>query len=176
MPRKVTKVSGMTPLQALIVNTMKRRGWDAPAVESRGVPHSTLHRYLQPTPLSQLPRARVMKMLADALELDVEEVRAAAFETVQGRTEGQAWRAGNHFPIEDGLEVAVMVDRIDRLPITEEQLQQGMGIARRWLHASSENVVSMQLPRRQKRAAAKGRSRGREARNQQDEAAEGSQE
>lgn len=84
MARRVTKVVGMTPLQALVVNRMREQGWEPKDVEKRGVAHATLHRYMQPTPLKGLPRERVMKELAEALTLNYDQVLEAAMATVAG--------------------------------------------------------------------------------------------
>lgn len=73
---------GMSPLQALIVNRMRQRGWSPKQVEDRGVAHATLHRYMNPVELSQPPRKAVLQSLADALELPLAKVQQAAVESV----------------------------------------------------------------------------------------------
>lgn len=73
---------GMSPLQALIINRMRERGWSPKQVEDRGVAHATLHRYMNPVELSQPPRKSVLQSLATALDLPLSRVQQAAVESV----------------------------------------------------------------------------------------------
>lgn len=125
MAKKVTKVHGMTPLQALIDTRMREKGWTPKDVESRGVRHATLHRYMNPVVLKQLPRRSVLEALAAGLELDVADVEQAAIESLTGRP-AHPWRGSLEFERVDGdLDVAIVVERVDRMPISQEDLQRG---------------------------------------------------
>ncbi len=127
MKKQVTKVRGMSPLQALIVERMRVRGWDAKQVEARGVTHATLHRYMNPVHLRQLPRRSVIQALALALEIDESEVREAAVASLTGVMARPEWRAScGPFRVASGLDVTVLVERIDRLSITGEDLEEGL--------------------------------------------------
>lgn len=74
--------SGMSPLQTLILDRMRERGWTPKQVEDRGVSHATLHRYMNPVVLQQPPRKSVLKALADALDLPLSRMERAAVESV----------------------------------------------------------------------------------------------
>src|SRR5689334_804441 len=119
MPRKALRVVGMTPFQALITERMREKGWAPADVEARGVAHSTLHRYMQPTPLLTLPRPAVLNKLAKALDLSVEQLRAAAMETVGGPAGGTAhgyppWRGvQGPYAVRPGLSAWILVERSD---------------------------------------------------------------
>lgn len=84
MAKAGTNAGGMNPLQRLILDRMRERGWTPQDVEARGVTHATLHRYMNPLQLKTLPRQQVLASLAQALELPVEKVRAAAFAAIAG--------------------------------------------------------------------------------------------
>lgn len=131
MARKVTKVPGMTPLQALVLGRMREKQWDAKAVEARGVSHATLHRYMNPVVLRQLPRQRILESLASALDLSVDTVRQAAVESLVGQPEG--WRGSVHLARQGDLDIAIVVERVDRLPITEADLSEGVEAVRAYL-------------------------------------------
>lgn len=165
MPKKVTKVRGITPLQALVVGRMTDKGWDPKTVEDRGVAHATLHRYMNPVELRQLPRRDVLEALARGLQLDVEDVRQAAVESLTGRPSTE-WRGGLELKRQDDLIVGVVVERIDRMPISEEDLQRGLDLAAKALQARSSDYA---------RAASKGKARGRSMREKLDAADEASQ-
>jgi hypothetical protein len=77
----------MNPLQRLIVDTMRRQGWEPKDVEARGVTHATLHRYMNPVTLKAPPKDKVVRQLAEALSLSYDRVWQAAVETV-------GWKAG----------------------------------------------------------------------------------
>lgn len=114
MARRVTKVVGMTPLQALVVNRMREQGWEPKDVEQRGVAHATLHRYMQPTPLKGLPRERVMRELADALTLNYDEVLAAAMATVAGPNGDLASRKSwGPITVTKNVHASLVVERTD---------------------------------------------------------------
>jgi len=125
MPKKVTRVDGMSPLQALITTRMQEKGMDAPAVEARGVKHATLHRYMNPVHLRQLPRAAVLEALAQALELDVEDVRQAAKDSI-GRPEPASWRRTLELFPQGPFDLRVVVSRRDRLPLTDQEFYRGL--------------------------------------------------
>jgi hypothetical protein len=72
----------MYPLQRLVLDQMRDRGWSPKQVEDRGVKHATLHRYMNPLVLRGLPRQESLKQLADALDLDFERVLQAAKDSV----------------------------------------------------------------------------------------------
>lgn len=78
----VAHAPGMSPLQALILNRMRERGWTPKQVEDRGVTHATLHRYMNPVALRQPPRKAVLEQLARALDLPLGRVEQAAVESV----------------------------------------------------------------------------------------------
>ena len=78
----------MSPLQRLVLGRMRERGWDPKTVEERGpVTHATLHRYMNPVVLKQLPRQDVLRSLAAGLDLTYEDVRDAAMASID-------WAAG----------------------------------------------------------------------------------
>jgi hypothetical protein len=77
-----THAAGMSPLQALILDRMRSRGWTPKDVEDRGVAHATLHRYMNPVELKQPPRSSVLQSLASALDLPLARVQRAAVESV----------------------------------------------------------------------------------------------
>lgn len=142
MAKKVTKVRGMTPLQALIRDQMERKGWEPRDVEDRGVKHATLHRYMQPIILKQLPRKSVLLSLAGALSLDVEDVLAAAVASLE-TAKRPPWRDVVEFPpTESGLSVGVLVDRIDRLPVAPEDIEEAKSLVRS--HLAAAEVVAQQ--------------------------------
>ena len=78
MARGDADAAGMSPLQRLILDRMREQGWSPKDVEDRGVKHATLHRYMNPVVLHQLPRRAVVEALADGLRLPVEKVEEAA--------------------------------------------------------------------------------------------------
>lgn len=82
MAERRAHAPGMSPLQALIVNRMRDRGWSPKQVEDRGVAHATLHRYMNPVVLNQPPRKSVLQSLATALDLPLSSVQQAAVESV----------------------------------------------------------------------------------------------
>lgn len=82
MPTRRTHAEGMPPLQALIINTMRERGWSPKQVEDRGVSHATLHRYMNPVELRQPPRKSILRDLATALDLPLSKVERAAVDSV----------------------------------------------------------------------------------------------
>lgn len=82
MAEKGAHAGGMSPLQSLILDRMRERGWSPKDVEERGVKHATLHRYSNPIVLKQPPRKAVLQQLATALELDLAVVEQAAVESV----------------------------------------------------------------------------------------------
>lgn len=120
MAKQVTRVVGMSPLRALITERMREKGWDAPTVEGRGVKHATLHRYMNPLVLRQLPRASVLEALAGALELDVEDVRQAAKDSI-GDVEPRAWRRWLELSGPGPHDMSIVISRRDRLPMTHEE-------------------------------------------------------
>lgn len=75
---KGTDSGAMPPLQKLLVERMRTKGWSAPQVEDRGISHATLHYYLKPRWLTAMPRDTTISALAASLELSEDEVRAAA--------------------------------------------------------------------------------------------------
>lgn len=84
MARRSSEPDGMTPLQRLIVERMLDQRWEPRDVEQRGgVSHATLHRYMQPVVLKQLPRQSVLRQLADGLRLPEARVRAAAVASLE---------------------------------------------------------------------------------------------
>jgi hypothetical protein len=107
----------MTPLQALIIERMREKGWDPPDVEARGVKHATLHRYMNPVHLQQLPRKSVLRDLANALELDVDDVRQAAMDSIAGVGD-RPWRRTLRKSGET-IEWEIVVTRRDRLPLDD---------------------------------------------------------
>ena len=74
----------MTPLRALILGQMEARRWDPKDVEERGIAHATLHRYMNPLRMKTLPRSDVLTALATSLDLPLERVRQAAWESLEG--------------------------------------------------------------------------------------------
>lgn len=70
---------GMSPLQRLILDRMRERGWSPRDVEARGIKHATLHRYMNPLVMRSLPRESVMRDLSEALGLPLDEVKRAAW-------------------------------------------------------------------------------------------------
>lgn len=73
----------MSPLQRLIVERMKARGWSNQHVEDRGVPHATLMRYINPLTMKAPPREATLRQLADALDLSFEQLRDAALASMR---------------------------------------------------------------------------------------------
>lgn len=134
MAKRVTRVAGMSPLQALITERMRAKGWDAPTVEARGVKHATLHRYMNPVALRQLPRAAVLQALATALDLDVEEVRQAAKDSI-GDVVPQAWRRSLEISGPGPHEMYVVISRKDRLPMDHAEFIRGLKEVERRLGA-----------------------------------------
>lgn len=93
MARADTNPAGMAPLQRLILDRMREKRWEPKHVEARGVKHATLHRYMNPIQLLQLPRRSVLEDLAHGLQLPVEEVTQAAKDSVGwDSTKDLAWR------------------------------------------------------------------------------------
>jgi len=146
MAKRVTRVAGMSPLQALVTERMRTQGWDAPTVESRGVSHATLHRYMNPLVLRQLPRASVLTALAKALELDVEEVREAAKDSV-GELQDRPWRRSLELAGPGPHNMSIVISRRDRMPMSHEEFVQGLkevesrlgvGYAEQWETALTE--------------------------------------
>src|SRR3954447_5316928 len=86
--------SGMSPLQTLILDRMRERGWTPKQVEDRGVSHATLHRYMNPVVLQQPPRKSVLRALADALDIPLSKMERAAVESV-----GYDYTASGQTPI-----------------------------------------------------------------------------
>lgn len=82
----------MSPLQSLITGRMREQGWEPKDVEARGVKHATLHRYMNPVELRQLPRRDVLESLAEGLVLPYDRVLQAAKDTV-------GWTAGQSAPL-----------------------------------------------------------------------------
>lgn len=82
MSRDSTHAGGMSPLQHLILETMRSKGWGPGDVEERGVKHATLHRYMNPVTMKALPRQQIINDLAAALDLTPERVRQAAMESL----------------------------------------------------------------------------------------------
>lgn len=72
----------MSPLRRLILDRMREKGWDPKDVEGRGVKHATLHRYMNPVEMLQLPRRSVLEALAAGLQLPVPVVTQAAKDSV----------------------------------------------------------------------------------------------
>ena len=134
MAKRGTKARGMTPLQALVLSRMQEKQWDARTVESRGVTHATLHRYMNPVQLRQLPRQAVLEGLAKALQLDVEVVRQAAKDSVGTAPErevGVAKYGPFSVDVDDGLVAHILIERIDRLPVSDLDVERGIAAVRR---------------------------------------------
>lgn len=83
MARRDTDADGMPPLQRLIVEQMRRKGWSPQQVEDRGVSHSTLYMYTQPLTLRSLPRDATIDKLAEALDLTPDQIREAAWQSIE---------------------------------------------------------------------------------------------
>ncbi len=126
MAKRVTRIEGMSPLQALVTSRMRELSLDPQAVEKRGVKHATLHRYMNPVRLFQMPRVAILEAFAKALEVDVDEVRQAAKDSL-GETPKNDWRITYELGDVNGkLAVTVLIDRIDRLPCTVDDMQRGL--------------------------------------------------
>lgn len=94
MPDSGHDSGGMSPLQTLVIEQMRRHGWGPKDVEDRGVAHATLHRYMNPVKLSQLPRRSVRQSLADALGVPFDRVTEAAMASIDWSPERQDLRHG----------------------------------------------------------------------------------
>jgi hypothetical protein len=77
-----TDLDDMNPLQRLIVERMRQRGWTPKEIEARGIRHATLHRYTNPLALKTPPRPATIRQLAEALDLDYDRVWRAAVDAV----------------------------------------------------------------------------------------------
>lgn len=83
MSKNRTHAEDMSPLEKLLTEQMRRRGWDANAVKRRsGIPHATLYRYTHPVELKSPPRRDTVEQLANALELNPDLVWKAAVDSV----------------------------------------------------------------------------------------------
>ena len=82
MAEQRSEPDGMAPLQRLIVERMREQGWEPKDIEARGVKHATLHRYMKPVRLKNLPRQEVLQTLATALTLNYDAVLEAAMGSV----------------------------------------------------------------------------------------------
>jgi hypothetical protein len=87
----------MSPLQRLILDQMRRRGWTPADIEARGVTHPTLHRYMNPVTLKSPPRQGTQEALAKALDLPLVAVKRAALASV-------GWTAGSEEPDHAAIE------------------------------------------------------------------------
>lgn len=169
MPRRVTKVSGMTPLQALILDRMRERGWTPKQVEERGVTHATLHRYMNPVRLKQLPRQSVLDQLSAALELPVSTIRLAAMDSIEGAE--QPWRrTSTHLTRK--YELFIVVDKRDRTSMTDREMLEALAeLGEAYSEESIEHELSM-LSAQYDRAADTGPNRGAAVRDELDRQAE----
>lgn len=123
MARSAPHPEGMSPLQALIVTTMDRKKLTRQDVEANGVKHATLARYIKPMVLQQTPRPATLRAIADGLGIDLAEVEEAAKASVGAAS--PAWRGQKVLALDRGLDVRLIVDRVDRKPITEADLWAG---------------------------------------------------
>jgi hypothetical protein len=106
-----THSPGMSPLQRLILDRMRGKGWTAKQVEDRGVSHATLHRYMNPVQLRQPPRKSVLQSLATALDLPLRAVEQAAVESVgYDYTASQNGSNGHRAPEPTSVEEAIIAD------------------------------------------------------------------
>lgn len=117
--------AGMTPLQALILDRMAAKDWSPAEVEGRGITHATLHRYMNPVTMRQLPRQSTLDQLAAALDLPVVKIREAAWASLTGETRATA--AG---------EASDVVDAIRNDPALSDRARDHLlnqyGILREW--------------------------------------------
>lgn len=96
--KRGTNPADMPPLQKLILEQMRARGWSPPQVEDRGVKHATLHRYMKPLILKGMPRDATLQELAKALDLDEQRLREAAYRSLAANR-GVVDRAAEDVPV-----------------------------------------------------------------------------
>lgn len=144
MARADTDPAGMTPLQVLILERMRQKGWDAKQVEDRGVKHATLHRYMNPIEMKQLPRQAVIQALAGALDLNEEDVLQAAKDSVAGAR--VRFRSLHEFEDLEAFKVSVFVERHDGTPPSDEDRGRALALLRDRLTSEGEGQVRILRP------------------------------
>jgi hypothetical protein len=158
--KKVTKVAGMTPLQTLILDRMHDRGWDPVTVENRGVAHATLHRYMNPVLLRQMPRQSVIKSLARALDLTEDSVRNAAWlsmEANKDRPELDPTTVHRLHELDVGDEaVSVRLSRRDGQRLRQSDVVQSVALASRFLAETAGQTADVDWLVKVDRLAAEG--------------------
>jgi transcriptional regulator with XRE-family HTH domain len=81
-PRPAAPEAALNPLQRLIQQRLRERGWSyREAARRGGLPHSTIHTLAATRNLGRPPRPDTIDALARALDVPVSVVRAAAAES-----------------------------------------------------------------------------------------------
>ena len=103
----------LNPLQRLIQQRLRERGWSYREVARRGgLPHSTVHTLASTRNLARPPRPATIDALAKGLEVPVSAVRAAAAESTGLHYYDQV-PAGQEHP--DDQERELLIASIDEL-------------------------------------------------------------
>ena len=112
-PRPAALEPALNPLQRLIQQRLRERGWSYGEVAKRGgLPHSTVHTLAATRNLTRPPRPATIDALAKGLDVPVSAVRAAAAESTGLHYYDNA-PAGQEHP--DDQERELLIASIDEL-------------------------------------------------------------